>query len=129
MNKLNCDICYGQKSIQGMGMMRKECPKCLGVGYVVGIVDILAQPQYAEPQTYVGTSIREPIQRPQNKLVGMEPVFPDEHVDEVVEANADGSTQYSDAPIEDEFNSDGSWKDKDEDIAPIKRRGRPPREK
>jgi phage FluMu protein Com len=35
MNKLNCDGCYGQKTVVGMGSMRVECPRCLGLGYLI----------------------------------------------------------------------------------------------
>lgn len=30
-----CDACEGTKKIVGLGMITKECPKCLGTGVMV----------------------------------------------------------------------------------------------
>jgi DnaJ-class molecular chaperone len=34
MSVTRCDCCKGQKEINGLGGMKKECPECYGVGYV-----------------------------------------------------------------------------------------------
>jgi hypothetical protein len=45
-NLVRCNKCLGKKKITGLGMIEKQCPDCIGIGWLAEKkIDIMKKPE------------------------------------------------------------------------------------